>query len=180
MHALITGPRGVGKSTLIRRILAELALPVFGFETKREDSLADDEKGSPVYIYKAGSPHIQTAENLVGYPKNKQPAAMKAVFDRYTPHLRAPVPDGHIILLDEIGVMESSSEAFCNAVLSLLDGDIPIIAAVKDKDTDFLDTVRTHPNAVCFYLSEENRDRLHSEVAAFLAAQLGQTAEKTS
>ena len=40
MHALIIGAPGVGKSTLIRRVLAELNRPVFGFLTKKEDALA--------------------------------------------------------------------------------------------------------------------------------------------
>ena len=39
MHALIVGDRGVGKSTLIRRVLAELNRPLFGYETKKEEQL---------------------------------------------------------------------------------------------------------------------------------------------
>ena len=34
-HILICGERGVGKSTLIRRLLAESTLPVGGFVTRR-------------------------------------------------------------------------------------------------------------------------------------------------
>ena len=133
MHALIVGPRGVGKSTLIRRVLAELDRPVFGFETKKEDALADETLGSPVYIYDAGKERRQTAENLVGHCKNKCFGTMKEAFDRYAPKLRLPVPQNHVILLDELGFMESSSQDFCGAVLNLLDGDTPAIAAVKDK-----------------------------------------------
>ena len=173
MHALITGPRGVGKSTLIRRVVEELGLPVFGFETKKEDGLADPEQGSPVYIYDAGAPHVRTPDNLVGYCGNKCPAAMKRTFDRYAPKLRAPIPDGHVVLMDEIGFMEASSRDFCAAVLSLLDGSVPVIAAVKAKDTKFLNTVRAHPNAVCFSVTEDNRESLYHEVLAFLRAQLG-------
>lgn len=171
MHALIVGPRGVGKSTLIRRVLSDLNKPVFGFETKKEDALADESLGSPVYIYAAGTEHRQTPENLVGHCKNKCFATMKEAFDRYAPKLRLPVPENHVILLDELGFMESSSEAFCGAVLALLDGDIPVIAAVKDKDFPFLNAVRTHPNCRCFHITPENRDELFPEVLAFLQAQ---------
>ena len=38
MHALIVGDRGVGKSTLIQRVLAELNRPLFGYETKKRNS----------------------------------------------------------------------------------------------------------------------------------------------
>ena len=50
MHALIVGDRGVGKSTLIRRVLQELNRQVFGFETKKEEALEDSLRGCPIYI----------------------------------------------------------------------------------------------------------------------------------
>ena len=40
-HTLITGPRGVGKSFLIRRVLEQLGRPVYGFETKKEGAARD-------------------------------------------------------------------------------------------------------------------------------------------
>lgn len=171
MHALIVGSRGIGKSTLIRRVLKELNRPLFGFETKKEDALADEVKGSPVYIYDAGTEHLQREDNLIGYCNQQHSAAMKAAFDRYAPKLRETVPDGCVVELDEIGFMEAKSEAFCDAILSLLDGNAPVIAAVKDKDIPFLQTVRAHPNAVCFYITPENRDALYCEVLAFMKAQ---------
>lgn len=36
MNALIVGARGVGKSTLIRRVLETLGRPVTGFETEKK------------------------------------------------------------------------------------------------------------------------------------------------
>ena len=89
--------------------------------------------------------------------------------------MRTPVPNGHIVLLDEVGFMEASSKAFCGAVLSLLDGDIPVLAAVKDKEIPFLEQVRNHPKGKCFYITEENRDELFAEVLEFLRAQLSST-----
>ena len=51
---LICGPRGVGKSTLIRRLTALYPGPVSGFVTKRE-TVADGEGLFPIYIH-PGSP----------------------------------------------------------------------------------------------------------------------------
>lgn len=172
MHALIVGPRGVGKSTLIRRVLENVDMPVFGFESKKEIRLEDPEKGSPVYIYEAGKPHVQSAENLVGYCKKHRMAPLPSGFDRFAPKLTGPVPAGHLVLMDEIGFLEATSEPFCAAVLGLLDGDTPVIAAVKDKDIPFLEAVRSHPNCRCFFITEENRDELFAEVLAFVKGQV--------
>ena len=172
MHALIVGPRGVGKSTLIRRILQELNRPVFGYETKKEILLEDPLRGCPIYIYDAGKPHCQTAENFIGYHADRDLDAITAAFDRYAPRLMEKVPEDAVIELDEIGFLEAKSENFCQALLQLLDGDRPVIAAVKDRETDFLNRIREHRNARCFTITQANRDELYEEVLIFMKQQL--------
>ena len=172
MHALIVGARGVGKSTLIHRILKELNCPVSGFETKKEEQLEDPVRGCPIYIYDAGKPHCRTSENLIGYHREADSVAITAAFDRYTPKLMVPVPANAVVELDEIGFLEAKSERFCQALLQLLDGSRPVIAAVKNRDTLFLNTIREHPNTRCFIITAENRDMLYEEVLEFMKLQL--------
>ena len=172
MNALIVGGRGVGKSTLIRRVLKELGRPVFGYETKKEAQPEDPLLGCPIYIYDAGKPHRRTPENFIGYHRAADAAAVTAAFDRHAPRLMAPVPEADLVELDEIGFLEAGSKAFCQAVLQLLDGDRPVIAAVKDRDIPFLNTIRAHPATRCFQITEENRDALYEEVLAFMRQQL--------
>ena len=172
MHALIVGDRGVGKSTLIRRVLQELNRPVFGYETKKEEQLEDPIRGCPIYIYDAGKPHCRAQENLIGYHKERNIPAITAAFDRYAPSLMGPVVENAVVELDEIGFLEAKSDAFCQAVLHLLEGKNPVIAAVKNREHPFLDAVRNHPNARCFYINAENRNALYEEVLAFMKQQL--------
>ena len=54
-HILICGERGVGKSTLIRRLLAESTLPVGGFVTRRLPQ-ADGDGMFPIYLHAAALP----------------------------------------------------------------------------------------------------------------------------
>ena len=173
MHTLIVGERGVGKSTLLERVLREIGRPVFGFETKKEDALRDERLGSPVYIYEPGAPRTQSETNLVGYCRNQCPSYRREGFDRYAGKLQN-VPPGCIVKLDEIGFMEAASPAFCAAIMRLLDGDTPVIAAVKFNASPFLDAVRSHPNCRRFDITPENRDALYDEVLAFVRSQLAQ------
>lgn len=172
MHALIVGDRGVGKSTLIRRVLKELNCPVFGYETKKEETQEDPLRGCPIYIYDAGSPHIQTPDNLIGYHREQNTAAITAAFERYAPKLMLTVPENAVVELDEIGFLEAKSESFCRAVLQLLNRNRPVIAAVKNKEIPLLKTIREHPNAHCFYITPENREVLYKEVLEFMKQQL--------
>ena len=172
MHALIVGDRGVGKSTLIHRVLKNLNRTVFGFETKKEEQLEDPIRGCPIYIYDAGKAHFQTPNNLIGYHKERDIPAITAAFDRYASKLLEVTPEDAVVELDEIGFLEAKSDAFCQAVLHLLEGKNPLIAAVKNREHPFLDAVRNHPNARCFYITAENRDALYEEVLAFMKQQL--------
>lgn len=166
MHSFIVSAPGVGKSTLIQRVLKELHRPVYGFLTRKEKDIWDPVLGNPIYIYPAEGPFIRTVENLVGHCKDLRPVVYQEAFDRFAPRLWEPVPHGAVILMDEIGFMEASSEAFCNGIFRLLDGDIPVLAAVKDKDTPFLQTVRNHPKAICYHLTENNREALFQQISA--------------
>ncbi len=175
MHTLIVGAPGAGKSTLIERLLAETDRPVFGYRTKKETALMDlekDPRGAPIFIYPAGEETVQTAENRIGFCVDRRPTVFPETFDRYAPKLARTPPQNAIILMDEIGFMETRSKAFCDAILQHLDGDIPVLAAVKDKDIPFLNAVRGHPNCRCFFLTPETR-AAQSEVArTFFLAQL--------
>lgn len=134
--------------------------------------MEDPLRGCPIYIYDAGKPHCQTPENFIGYHKEADAAAITAAFDRYAPKLREPAGENAVIELDEIGFLEAGAADFCHAVMQLLDGDRPVIAAVKNRDNPFLNAIREHPKARCFSITPENRDDLYEEVLIFLKQQL--------
>ena len=81
MHLLLVGAPGVGKSTLIRRVLKKVDRPVFGFETKKE--APDGAGGScPVYIYPAGGERRRSEECLVGRCGSGGVQIVQEAFDR--------------------------------------------------------------------------------------------------
>ena len=159
-HLLIVGEQGVGKSTLIRRILSGLSCPVWGVISLKEDRLSDPRGRTPVYLHRAGEERRFSRDNLAAFVGGGGKEVFPEVFDRFARLLREPVPAGSVILLDELGFLESASPSFCDAVLNLLSGDIPVIAAVKPLDTPFLTAVREHPKTSVFRITEKNRDEL--------------------
>ena len=60
--------------------------------------------------------------------------------------------------------MESQEDDFCNAIRTRLNGDIPVIATMKDKQIPFLMELRSHPKCRCFFLEKNNQDALFQEI----------------
>ena len=159
-HILICGDRGVGKSTLIRRLLADCPLPRSGFLTRR---LQSDENGfHPIYIFPAGEDPIYGPENLIGTCDSRVHNARLEVFNTLgAAYIRRAKP-GDVIVMDELGFMESKAEAFTAAVMDALNGDVPVLAAVKNRpDVPFLQKVLSAGKAEVFYITPENREQLY-------------------
>lgn len=177
MHVLISGPVQVGKSTLIHRLLEDLGYPVCGFETHKEESLMLPDGGIPIYIYPAGGPYVQTLDNRIGISCQGKLEIFTQAFDRFVDQYSETIlgedvwKESEVILMDEIGHMESQSQRFCDMIMKALDGERLVIAAVKYKQKPFLDKVREHPNTRCFFIDEENRDSLYKEILSFIRSQ---------
>ncbi len=162
-HILICGEVGAGKSTLIQRLLAQNTRPVYGFITKKLDP---DENGfHPIYIHPAGaSERVYEEKNMVGTCDRRTHNINLDAFNTLGVSYLQAKADG-IIVMDELGFMEAQAEAFTRAVMGALDGEIPVIAAVKARfDVPFLNEVRAHPNAMLYTITAENRDALLSEL----------------
>jgi len=163
VHILICGEIGAGKSTLIQRLLEKNERPVYGFITKR---LEPDETGfHPIYIHLAGTRERAYEQgNLVGTCDSKRHNVSSEVFNTLGVRYLEAEP-GALIVMDELGFMEAKAEAFVRKVFGALDGDIPVIAAVKARfDVPFLNEVRAHEKAALYMLTKENRDALYEEL----------------
>ena len=161
-HLLICGERGVGKSTLIRRLLEHSTREVGGFVTKRLP-VADENGFFPIYLYptsQSEGERCNETANLVGTCDSRSSIRHPEVFDGLGAQLIKSAPSGGIILMDELGFLENDAKVFQSAVLCALDGDTPVLAAVKPKDTPFLRAVRGHENAELVFIDEQNRDAL--------------------
>lgn len=161
-HILICGARGVGKSTLIEKLLQACPRPRYGFLTKMEAPGPDGFR--PIYLHPAAQPReawTYTDENRIGSCDSRThhtcPEAFNVLGVQY---IQSAHPDG-ILVMDELGFFEAQAAAFTAAVLQALTEDIPVIAAVKDrKDIAFLNAVRAAPKAELFILTPENREQL--------------------
>lgn len=162
-HILLRGQRGIGKSTLIRRLLEAADLYPGGFYTKMDKN--PGELMHPIYIYPASLPIDQRKrgeENLVGRcgQQGRFKEIYPVVFDTLGAAYLQPAPC-QVVVMDELGFMESEAQVFRAAVLRALEGEVPVLAAVKDRmDVPFLRQVCAHPQAEVVDIDAQNRDAL--------------------
>ena len=163
-HILLRGEPGVGKSTLIRRLLEASDLQPGGFYTKMDKN--PGELMHPIYIYPAALPEAarkRGEENLVGRcgEQGRFKEIFPNVFDTLGSAYLQDTAACRVIVMDELGFLESEAQAFRAAVLQVLDGEVPVLAAVKDRmDVPFLHQVCAHPRAEVVPIDTQNRDAL--------------------
>ena len=165
-HILLTGEISAGKSTLARRLLAHSKRPLYGFVTVR---FAPNSEGiARTCIYPATeAERTCSKDNLVGFHDGKAPAAFPAVFDSLGVAL-LQAPQSGLLLMDELGFYENAAIRFQREALRALNGDTPVLAVVKQRQTTFLDEVRAHRNARLFTVTAENRDALYEELLPYV------------
>lgn len=167
---LILGARGVGKTTLIRRLISDTPRPIGGFCTEKR--LTDSTGAHSVYLHPAGlslQARSYAPDNRVGRWDGRTMQAFPAVFDTLGAACLSGIAPETLVVMDELGFLESKAPQFTQAVLDALDGPAQVIAAIKDRpDVPFLQAVLAHPKARVFRLTPDNLQALYQQIRALL------------
>ncbi|MCK4409848.1 MAG: NTPase [Candidatus Eisenbacteria sp.] len=154
-----TGRPGIGKTTLIERVLDALDIDAGGFYTKE---LLDDGRRVGFSIVGLHGVHGVLAHvdhegsfRVGKYGVNCEDlerVGVRAIDDAVT--------HSKIIVMDEIGRMELCSQAFQKAVGRALDSPTPVLGTIQDRTNAFLDSVRARPDVKILRVNTGNRECL--------------------
>ena len=171
MTIFLTGERGVGKSTALRRALHGCGLTIGGFMTDFGDTRYGENKKLWLLPW-SETPDFSAGQvcALLG-PGGRQ--VFPEVFDGLGAELlrRAAGDDAcGLILLDELGFLEADAGRFRAAVLSVLTGPKPVLGVVRQG----LGAWRDAPLGELWEVTKENRDdvprRLRERLSALFPA----------
>ena len=172
MNIFLTGEIQVGKSTIINKFLdSHKNLKVGGFRTI---SNFDENLGviGGVYIVSALDENpIFTEDNHVG-DRGEIKKGYPDKFNSKGVEFLSDLNDCDLILMDEIGFMESQAKDFSKTILDILDKDIPVIGVVKPKSKGLPLEVKNHPKTKLLTITEENRNDLYLEFERLLEDEL--------
>lgn len=162
-HILLCGRRRSGRSSLIRKLLEGVTVPIFGYETLTLRTRPDG--CHEIYLYPYGTQQpAPREENHLADCNTRERVVRRELFDSLGVRCLQARENG-ILVMDEIGFMESGAEAFCRAILEQLDGDLPILAAVRTgMETDFLRRVTAHPRARVLEMSPGRFEEYYTQL----------------
>lgn len=156
-HLFLTGNKGVGKSTLVKQILAGAGYPVSGFFTVKSDKVFADRVS--VHLLRAAAADSPSRENMLFFCGVKSDETAKRFHHLGCAALEV---EAHIRLLvmDELGPHEEGAFDFCSAVFRALDGNIPILGVLQKAESAFLTRIAEHPDVHLVEVTMANRDSL--------------------
>ena len=170
---LITGRPGVGKTTLVRRVLEALDAPASGFYT-RETRGADGRRTGFELVTLDGLAVTLASVDLAGVPRvGRYGVDIDALERAGVPAIEAAVEADRLVVVDEIGKMELLSTAFQRAIVEALRRHRLLFGTIMQAAHPFADELKAQPDTLLHELTEANREEIAALVEAQLRAGLG-------
>jgi len=162
----------MGKTTLLRRLLAEISLPRGGFLTA--EIREGGERLGFILETLDGRQGILAHRRIPGPPRVGPYGVDLAVLDGLgAASVEAAVAAGCLAVIDEIGKMECASPRFVAALETALTAGVPLLATVMLRPHPIADQVKAHPAARCLTVTRANREACLAEAATLLRALTG-------
>lgn len=166
-NILICGPPGVGKTTLIKKILKKINLRTGGFYTEeirgRSNRVGfkiislDNQEGILAHI------NIKNSQRVGRYGVN-----INDLENIGARSLEQALKNDDLIIIDEIGKMEVFSEEFKEKVLDCLSSKKIILAAISMVGDKFISNIKRRDDIILFKVTKENRNKLIEIISSLI------------
>ncbi|KNF08756.1 putative nucleosid triphosphatase [Gottschalkia purinilytica] len=160
-NLFLTGEKGIGKSTILKRVLNNCSMSIGGFMTLR--NIEEDIYNKKVFmIYSLNDESRKHNIATITFKDNKNHIEInKDSFDiGIVSILKEDLNNSDLIILDELGFMESECFEFQKTIYDILDSSKPVLGVIKDYDCEFLDNIRNRIDTNIIKVTKENRDNL--------------------
>lgn len=159
-HLFLTGDKQVGKSTLLRRLIEDRQLDCAGFETQ-PFFIAGERRGFTLHGRVEMPPFENDCIVCARIGERKAAPVLETFSQNGVNILKLSLKSASpYILMDEIGRLESKSEAFCTQVLETLDGKKRIVGVLQKCDSPLIEEIMQREDVTVLTVTKENREAL--------------------
>lgn len=165
-HIFLTGEKGVGKSTIWRKILTETGLKYSGFVTKNFE-IEGVQKGAYIHALKSCAPELIDDNNqIIGIRISHQKMIhLTETFEKFGVEiLHDAMTNGDVIFMDELGRLENDAVHFKQTVMEGLDSGARVLGVLQDTPSDFLEEIKAREDVVVCTVTKDNRNILCKEI----------------
>ncbi|MBI4344527.1 MAG: NTPase [Euryarchaeota archaeon] len=170
-NVLITGRPGVGKTTLVKRLVERLGVRPRGFYTE-EIRVGGEREGFMVRTFGGREGTLAHVDIRSAYRVGKYGVDLKAFEEIALPELEEAVGGMELLVVDEIGKMELLSERFRSLMARALESPTPLLGVVKEAGDGFVQAIKGRRDVKLFTLTLQNRDALLEEILTYLRPEM--------
>ncbi|HXL03555.1 MAG: hypothetical protein GX872_08980 [Firmicutes bacterium] len=167
-NLFLTGPKHVGKSTIIFSALRKYPIDLGGFRVDKVFQGRRLRAFRIVDLKTCSSAEISTAR------KGGWDIHIEAFETVGAEAVRRGIRSRALIVMDELGRFEIPAHGFRQAVAEALDSSVPVIGVLKEDDNPFLNEIRSREDIEVLKVTKENRDEIKRYVEAWLSRVLPQ------
>ncbi len=167
---LLTGRPGIGKTTIIKAVVAQLSDRAGGFYT--EEILGPGGRKGFRLITLAGQVAIIAHVDFKSRSQIGRYGVKVDVIDQLgAGAIRSAVEHNPIVIIDEIGKMELFSSPFQSAVLKAVSSPKIVVAAAMLDDQPWLLALKSLPNVTIWEVTKVNRAKMAEQVLRWVQQQ---------
>lgn len=167
---LLTGSPGVGKTTLIRKAIAEAKLKAGGFYTEEIRS-GGVRQGFRIVTLDGHDTTLAHVDFPSDYRVAKYGVSIQNLEKVGVVAITRAIEECDLIVIDEIGKMELFSPRFKDAVLKAIESTKKVLGTIMLSPNPFADEIKRHPRVKVAQVSRSNHNQLLQQVISWLKSE---------
>jgi len=159
MNYLLMGHPGVGKTTIIKKLIEELKLPAGGFYT--EEMRENNIRMGFAIVTLSGFKGVLAHRNFKSrYKVGNYGVGVYTLNKIGVKEIQMCLVEKKVIVIDEIGKMELLSPQFQEVVWKALDADNPVLGTITLARHPFAQKVKARDDVVIYQVTQQNQEEV--------------------
>lgn len=165
-HIFLTGEKGIGKSTIWKKIFTETSIEHSGFVTGPLE-IEGVRKGAYIHALNSCAPEAPEDNNqIIGVRIfSKKIVPITETFETFGVEiLKKAIVSGNVVFMDELGRLERDAVHFKETVKECMDSGVQVLGTLQDTPSEFLEEIKNREDVEVYTVTEANRDILWKEI----------------